>query len=72
MVVPCLAIDPRGQRVGYGKGFYDRLLPTLPNAFRVAIAFDFQLVAEVPDAEGDVPVQAVVSDKRILRVDSAS
>ncbi len=72
VVVPCLAVDPRGQRVGYGKGFYDRVLPTLPNAFRVAIAFDFQLVAEVPNVEFDVPVHAIVTDERVLRVDSAS
>lgn len=72
VIVPGLAFDPRGHRIGYGKGFYDRLLPTLPGAFRCAIAYDFQLVPEVPDRDGDVPVHAVVTDRRVLRCPDAS
>lgn len=68
VIVPALAIDERGHRVGYGKGFYDRLLPQMPSAVRCAIAYDFQLLAEVPDIEGDVPVQIVVTEKTVLRV----
>ncbi|MEM1414184.1 MAG: 5-formyltetrahydrofolate cyclo-ligase [Myxococcota bacterium] len=69
VLVPGLAIDPRGHRVGYGKGFYDRLLPELEGALRVAVAFDFQLVAEVPAASFDEPVDLVVTDARVLRVE---
>lgn len=69
VLVPGLAFDPRGYRIGYGKGYYDQLLPTLPNAFRLAVGYDFQLVAEVPELPHDVPVNAIVTDTRVLRIE---
>jgi 5-formyltetrahydrofolate cyclo-ligase len=68
VIVPVLAIDPRGYRIGYGHGYYDRLLPRLGRAFKVAIAYDFQLLAEMPNTDGDVPVDCIVTDKRTLLV----
>jgi 5-formyltetrahydrofolate cyclo-ligase len=65
IVVPALAVDPRGQRIGYGAGYYDRTLPRFaPPATTIAVAFDFQLVAEVPVTEGDVAARFVVTDAR--------
>ncbi|MGD0677094.1 MAG: 5-formyltetrahydrofolate cyclo-ligase [Polyangiaceae bacterium] len=67
IVVPALAVDPRGHRIGYGAGHYDRTLPCfLPRATTVAVAFDFQLVAEVPETHGDVAVRWVVTEARTL------
>lgn len=68
VIVPALAVDERGYRVGYGGGFYDRLLPRLTRAFRVAVIFDFERIAEVPTHERDVPVHALVTDERTQRV----
>lgn len=65
-LVPALAVDVRGFRIGYGGGYYDRLLPTLSGATTCAVAFDFQLVAEVPEFPFDVPVDWVVTDTRTL------
>jgi 5-formyltetrahydrofolate cyclo-ligase len=67
IVVPALAIDPRGHRVGYGRGCYDRLLPTLSHAFKVGVIYDFQLIAEAPNDAHDVPLDCVVTDTRVLR-----
>jgi len=65
VVVPALAVDPRGNRIGYGKGFYDWLLARIaPPAFALAVAYDFQLVAEIPTGETDRPVHLVVTDVR--------
>ena len=67
IVVPALQIDGRGHRIGYGAGFYDRALPRFaPPALTVGVAFSFQLIAEVPDTEGDVPLALVVTDERVL------
>jgi 5-formyltetrahydrofolate cyclo-ligase len=67
IVVPALAIDPRGHRIGYGAGYYDRALPRFaPPAVTVAVAFDFQLVAEAPESAVDVPVAWIVTDARTL------
>lgn len=68
VVVPALAVDPSGQRLGYGRGYYDRALPRVaPPAFTVAVAFDWQVVIELPVTEGDVAVDAVLTDARRLR-----
>jgi 5-formyltetrahydrofolate cyclo-ligase len=65
VVVPALAVDPRGHRVGYGAGYYDRTLPRFaPPATSIAVAFDFQLVPETPKTDGDVSVAWVVTDAR--------
>lgn len=66
-LVPALAIDARGYRIGYGGGYYDRLLPQLANAATCAIAYDFQLIAEMPELPFDVAVDWVVTDERLIR-----
>ena len=47
-LVPALAVDPRGHRIGYGGGYYDKLIPLLQRACTCAVAYDFQLISEVP------------------------
>jgi 5-formyltetrahydrofolate cyclo-ligase len=67
VVVPALAVDPRGHRVGYGAGYYDRTLPRFaPPAVSIAVAFDFQLVSETPRTDADVSVTWIVTDAREL------
>jgi 5-formyltetrahydrofolate cyclo-ligase len=64
VVCPALAIDERGFRLGYGRGFYDRALGRLaPPAVAVGVAFSFQLMPDLPDTEGDVPVAWIVTDE---------
>jgi 5-formyltetrahydrofolate cyclo-ligase len=64
VVVPGLAFDRRGHRVGYGGGFYDRFLGRLrPDALTVGICFSIQLVDEVPHGRGDLPVDLVVTEE---------
>lgn len=66
VVVPGLAFDERGARVGYGAGLYDGLLPKCTKATRVGVCLDFQLALEVPETPGDVRVDLVVTDERVL------
>ena len=67
VVVPALALDPTGHRIGYGAGYYDRTLPAYcPPAIAIAVAYDWQLVAEVPATEDDVRVAWIVTDARVL------
>lgn len=70
VVVPALAADPRGHRIGYGAGYYDRALPRFaPPAVSVTVLFDFQLVAEVPTTDGDVTVDWIVTDTRVMKAE---
>lgn len=67
-LVPALAVDPCGHRIGYGGGYYDRLLPSLSKAATCAVAFDFQLIGEIPRLEHDASVDIVVTDTRVIQV----
>lgn len=63
MIVPGLAFGPAGERLGYGKGYYDRVLPQLaPGALRVGVAFEAQL-APLPTGPRDHPVDKVITEK---------
>ncbi len=67
VLVPGLAFDLEGRRLGYGGGFYDRLLPTLaPGVPRVAAAFEVQIVDRVPASRHDLAVDAIVTELRTL------
>ena len=68
-LVPALAVDPRGYRIGYGGGYYDKLIPRLDNACTCAVAYDFQLISEVPELPRDVAVDLVVTDERVIRAE---
>lgn len=64
MVVPALAVDEQGYRLGQGGGYYDRLLAHAPASLCVlAAVYDFQQVMELPHAEHDRRVHGVASDR---------
>jgi len=67
VLVPGVAFDEGGWRIGYGGGYYDRLLPSLAAVVpRIAGAFNLQLVARVPSAEHDIAVDAIVTETRTI------
>lgn len=67
-VVPLLAVDRSGARLGYGGGYYDRFLKRCPDTLAVAYCFDFQIVDEVPCESWDEKVDFIVTDKRVIRI----
>ncbi len=66
VVVPAVAFDRRGYRVGYGGGYYDRFLPEAPQAARIGAVFARQIVAAIPADPHDVTVDRVVTDVEII------
>lgn len=67
LLVPGVAFDRRGHRLGYGKGYYDRLLPARrPAALLASLAFDCQLVDEVPVSEHDVSIDLLITPSQQL------
>jgi 5-formyltetrahydrofolate cyclo-ligase len=67
VLVPGVAFDRDGRRLGYGGGYYDRLLPRLRSGVpRVAGAYDMQIVDRVPSAPHDVGVDALVTETKTL------
>ena len=65
-ILPLLAVDEKGNRLGYGKGYYDKYLKKYPTTKRIGYCFDFQIVREVPCEETDEKLDIIVTDKRIL------
>ncbi len=69
VLVPGVAFDRRGYRLGYGGGFYDRFLARLPEGpLRIGLAFDEQLLDEVPTEPHDQPVDLVVTPSTVVHV----
>ncbi len=73
VLVPGVAFDTRGGRLGRGKGFYDRFLAGLPahsagRALKVGVAIEEQIVDDVPMDKWDIRLDAVITDRRLLRV----
>jgi 5-formyltetrahydrofolate cyclo-ligase len=68
ILVPGVAFDPAGGRLGRGGGYYDRILAALGDVpVRIGMAFDFQVVSRVPVDRHDERVDAVVTETRCLR-----
>ncbi|HXV80747.1 MAG TPA: 5-formyltetrahydrofolate cyclo-ligase [Candidatus Binatia bacterium] len=64
--VPGLAFDLRGNRLGRGQGGYDRLIKELGEATLVALAYDFQIVDEVPAEEWDQRVHYLITERSVV------
>ena len=73
VLVPCLAFDRQGGRLGYGAGFYDRFLSSGARGWKkVALAYGSQEVEAVPTESHDTPMQAIVTEKEIIKVKDGS
>jgi len=66
VLVPAVAFDRRGYRVGYGGGYYDRFLPKAPRAARIGAVFACQIVPEVPTGLYDAKAQRIVTEEGII------
>lgn len=66
MVMPALAFDKMGNRVGYGKGYYDRYLTRNPIQNRIGICYEFQIVEAIPAKEFDIKVTRIFTEKNMI------
>lgn len=60
VLMPGLAFDPQGHRIGYGGGFYDKFLSREPNHPTLALCYDFQMLPHLDTEEHDIPVDVVL------------
>ena len=66
IIVPGLAFDASGNRLGYGGGYYDSFLRHLGGTVRIGLCFAFQIVDSIPHCEWDQPVHALCTEDRLL------
>lgn len=65
IIVPAVAFDESLNRIGYGGGYYDRFLRSI-DAIKIGVGFDFQIVKRLPISAHDMPLNLVVSEKRVI------
>lgn len=70
VVVPCVALDRAGHRLGFGAGYYDRALADARRTVRIGVAFEVQVVPHVEPAPWDVPLDVVVTETGVHRLDA--
>lgn len=68
MILPGCAFTKNGKRIGYGKGFYDRYLAKVPVKMKIALAYELQIVPQIPDEDNDIPVNKIITEKHIYAV----
>jgi 5-formyltetrahydrofolate cyclo-ligase len=66
IIVPMLGFDKNLQRIGYGGGYYDRLLARYPKALKIGVCYEQGFVAELPVEAHDVPLNMIITEVRAL------
>jgi len=66
IIVPGVAFDIKGNRMGHGKGYYDKLLSEA-KATTIGLSFEFQIVEKIPVEPHDIPVHKIVTEDRIIK-----
>ncbi len=65
IIVPGVVFDEQGYRIGYGKGYYDRYLMK-SKCYSIGVAYDFQVLRDIPHDMHDIKLDKIVTDKRII------
>lgn len=68
VIVPGLAFDKKGYRIGYGAGYYDRFLKRCLNALFVGLAFELQIIESAFPENWDIPLHKIITEARILYI----
>jgi 5-formyltetrahydrofolate cyclo-ligase len=72
VITPGLGFTTSGERLGYGRGYYDRWFANNQANLKIGIAFEVQIVAELPVEETDIPLDMLVTEERIIDIRSRS
>lgn len=72
IIMPGLAFNMKGHRIGYGKGFYDEYLKNRLEYKRIALAYKFQVLDKIPYGESDIPVDKIVTEGEVITVNPAN
>lgn len=68
LIIPGIAFDLKGYRIGYGKGYYDRFLSLGKSKCIMGLSYESQIINEIPNNEHDIPVDIIITEKKIIRI----
>lgn len=66
--VPGVAFSEKGDRIGFGRGYYDRFFSEHPDIIRVGVCYEAQLTDKIEPKDTDVPMNMIVTEKRIMEI----
>lgn len=68
-IIPGIAFDKKGNRIGYGKGYYDRLNKKL-KCNKISLAYNFQIIDNIPAQAHDTPIDIIITENQIIHINS--
>ena len=69
VIIPGIAFDKLGNRLGFGSGYYDKFLTLHASIYKIALAFDFQLIDSIDIQEYDVPMDLIITENRTITIE---
>jgi len=66
-IIPGIAFDKKGHRVGYGKAYYDKIANSL-TGLKIGLAYEVQIVNNIPAQKHDIPVDIIITEKAVYRI----
>ncbi|MEF8848329.1 MAG: 5-formyltetrahydrofolate cyclo-ligase, partial [Candidatus Thermoplasmatota archaeon] len=67
IIVPGVGFDKKGNRLGHGEGYYDRLLSKTYDTLSIGLAFETQIIENIPIDTHDEPVDIIITEKRVIK-----
>lgn len=68
-IVPGIVFDTKGNRIGFGAGYYDKFFSANDNITKIALAYDFQITDCIESDEYDIAMDMIITEKRIITID---
>lgn len=69
VIVPGIAFDKKGNRLGFGKGYFDKFLKKIKSdALKIGLAFSFQVLKKIPTTKNDIKMDFIITEKEIIDV----
>lgn len=66
VIVPGVGFDRNGNRIGFGRGYYDRFLAKIPDALKIGFCYEFQIQPCIPVCETDIPMDFLLTEKALI------
>ena len=66
IIIPGIAFDDKGNRLGHGMGYYDKLLQKKKKSTKIGLAFEFQIIKQICVQKHDIPVDKIITEIRII------
>ncbi len=68
VIVPGIVFDTKGNRIGFGAGYYDKFFSQNKNTTKIALAYDFQIIEDIENDEHDIAMDVIFTEKRIIKI----